>query len=309
MPIEATRIAEPATEVPVVDPALVQPRVSQYEGRPVLGRRQALLATQCQRLVVDWTARHPETGDPVNLRTLGLTSLASSSSSSSSSETTRVVVRALEALYTSGQSPMEIVGTVERAEAGLCRFQLSEPLVRCPGVYVLEIGFLDQAGQLLFSNRVYLLVERGLFGELARGGPPTFQEIKLAVRDSAPEDSYLNEQVEWDLAEVCDAIVAAVRYWNEAPPPVARRNTSTFEFRENWKTAILARLYMMAAASYRREAVQYQAAGVALNDKAKAPEYERRGQELEADFRGWVKVTKVRFNMEAGFGRVGLYRV
>jgi hypothetical protein len=67
-------------------------------------------------------------------------------------------------------------------------------------------------------------------------------------------------------------------------------------------TAILLR---MSAARYRRNALQYQAGGVAINDQSKANEYEEVAAQRMSEFMDWMRQEKTRLNAERCWG-VGL---
>lgn len=333
MPVDATPTpplvpVDPPANTPLgtVAPglAVVRPATPRYEGREVLGRTQAVAVSQAQTATVEIQLRSGQ-GQPLDLTLVaaaldtpvqGSSSGSSSSSSSSGSTLSRpgsetgVRVRLREALsWNAGSPPQEAVASLQDPALGIIRFELPELSVRVPGVLHAEAGIF-LSGRLLATDTFFVLVERSQWGvEAPSGGAWSLREIKLSLRDSCPEDGYLNESMEYDLAEVCQAILRPVAYWNESQPPVRRRfSTTTFPFRERWLEAIQSHLYKMAAASYRREAVQVSSAGVALNDKAKAQEYEQKAQELWAGFATFVRTKKVQLNAEGVMGTIGLYR-
>lgn len=302
----------------MTDPTIVRPTVSSYEGQDVLGRMQAIMVTQAQNATVEWIFRRPasagldKAGNALNLEDILSSGSSSSSDSSSSSSVTLpdFKVRFIEALsQLPGSSIYEMNVSVHDAQAGTVRWQLSSELVAYPGVYRGEIAALRPGtSEILFVQPLFLLVERGLWGDLTTGGSLGWSEIKLSVRDSAPEDSYLNDQLEWDLAEVCQAIIRPVAYFNECQPPIRLRYTTTsYPFREQWLRATVGELYRLAASCYRREAVQYSAAGVALNDKNKAAEYDQVALLRDQEYKMFVRTKKIQLNAERAFGSAGTY--
>jgi hypothetical protein len=62
---------------------------------------------------------------------------------------------------------------------------------------------------------------------------------------------------------------------------------------------------MMAAEQYRRNQLNYSAAGVALDDQNKEANYERAGQMRWQAYREWVRVKKAEINLEGAYGEVG----
>lgn len=305
----------------MIDPTVLKPRVTRSEagdsavhGDPILGRMLGIGVSQGQVGTIEWTARN-EDGNTIDLRQFRSPSSSSSSESSSSENDENisdvvVVVAYQEAMLRSSDRQV-INGYVVDAQKGLVSFELTEVLTSRPGVYMATIGFLYppghvHEGKLMFSNRLYILVDRGAFGPDAdcnRGGPYTMQEIRLALRDSAPEDSYLNDKVEWDAAEIAAAILRSVQWYNDSTPRGVRSyDTRTFPYREGWMLGIQSVLYSTAASYYRREQTSYSAAGIALNDRGKAPEYEAKAKDLETRFLRFCRSVKTQANYESTYG-------
>ena len=305
-----------------MDPTVIKPVPTKTEElADIPGRMMAIRASQAQVGTVEWVTRHPDTGDPLNLTQFQSPNPSSSitfgellaSLGSAVPDTSDCVVKACyrEALM---RTPERLIldASIVSAEAGTVRFPLPSRITDVPAVYTIEVGYFYPPGhenedRLMFSNQLYLLVEKGGFGTGAAdtsNGPPSIQEIKLALRDSSPEDSYLNDKMEWDAAEVCLGLVRSVQWWNECPPDVSRKDTRNFPFREAWKVGVISYLYELAAAFYRREAVSFSAAGVALNDRAKAPEYEQKAQQLQMQFKKFVKSKKCAIDRNSVYGVV-----
>jgi hypothetical protein len=131
-------------------------------------------------------------------------------------------------------------------------------------------------------------------------------EIRLHLRDSAPGESYLLENLMFDDAEIALAIARPVMYWNEVPPPLGRNySTQNFPFRYHWLEGICANLFMMVAEQFRRNQLSYQAGGIAVDDQNKEGSYERAGQTRWQAYREWVRATKASINLESCYGEVG----
>lgn len=325
MPIVAVPLtSSPATVRCDVQRILIAD-IEQQNGCDVLGKRMAITVAQGQSAIIQWTLRDRH-GNPIDLRSCGLPCPPQTSSSSSSSSTpssvppssslsssssmamqcSAVVLRIREALTTSCCS-IEITGTVIDAANGVVQFELTAPAVAFAGIYLAEAGLIDAEGNLLFSNIFYMTVEPGQFGVcMSNRGPLTISEIRLHLRDNHPSDNLLLDAIAYSDAEIMACMMRPLDYWNDTPPPLGDRvNTQNFPFRWAWLEGTIASLFLLAAESYRRNSLTYNAAGVAINDKDKFREYEDAGRARWTSFQQWCKQTKVSINMESCYGSVG----
>jgi hypothetical protein len=314
MPLTGTPLPEPDPQAPAADVdalAAVEARSAKVEGATNPARPRALSVVQNQAATVRWTFRDGR-GDPVRLGAAQAAGNSSSSASSASSTTEaslgRVRLRLLEALsYSTSAQPHEVEGRVRLADQGEVEFDLPAAAVAKPAVMALEVGYFNEADDFVFANQGYLVVNRGLFTrELTPTGPPTLQQVRLRLRDSAAEDNFLLAETEFDDAEIADALVRVVQYVNEAPPAGAVRfTTTTFAYPEQAMDGVVALLYRTAAAHYHREHVAYQNAGVTFDDKNKGAVYEAVAAQRWQRFADWVRAEKRRHNIMGGFGGFG----
>lgn len=199
-------------------------------------------------------------------------------------------------------------GTLGDPSLGTVSFAIPDAVAQNPGVYDGECAAINADGNVAFTNRVFVWVERGLFnsGNTPTSGPPSLDEVRLHLRDSDPVGNLLLDDNEWDLAEVCVAAAWGVRYWNEAQPPInVFYTTITFPYKHYWLDGMVGYLYSMAAAHYRRNHLAYQAGGVGVDDLNREESYMRIGQSKQAEFREWIKQKKAQLNAEAAFSSVG----
>lgn len=273
------------------------------DGCPVLTRTRAFLVDQGVRATLEHVMRDAK-GQVVDLR-----DCAEDGESDSDGSTSTVVLRIapVEAHGCLGPDDLvEIEGTIHDAAAGKVRAQLTAAVASKAGIYQLSWGVLDTNGELVLVNRALLSVERSLFApveELGQG-PPTINEIRLSIRDSHANDNLLLDDVEFDDAEIVQAIVRPVQYWNEQPPPVAVFRVSNFPFREMWLRAIHAMLFRTAAEHYRRNRLPYQAGGVTVDDRNKEKEYLASSKDLQMQWEEFVVRQKVAINARKAFGRI-----
>ncbi len=222
-----------------------------------------------------------------------------------------VVLRIREAAGTNPQLNPVYVVAAEITE-GTSGDMLSAPIpgkvANRPGIYWEEWAAVKD-GAVLATNRVLLWVNQGLFGleqPLSLPcGPPTIAEIRLSVRDNAAEDNLLLDGVEFDAAEIAQAVLRPLQYWNEVPPPIRPlMDTTTFPFTDHWITGIQANLLQIAAHNYQRNDLAYTAGGVAVQDKNKAQPYLQLSQLLFEQYKNWVTMKKVEINTALFMGSV-----
>lgn len=279
--------------------------VSKTNGVPVLTRTRAVSVTQGQAAAIDWQMIDTQ-GRPVDLRPCGFGGV-------NPPIAFKVVFRLKEQLALgNAQPPLQIDAEIFDAETGKVRAHLTKDMTKYPGVYYGEMALVDVAAEnandpaVVFSNTMSVIVNRSTFGPQGQqNGPPSIAEIRLHLRDSSPAESYLLEHVMFDDAEIALAITRPVMYWNEVPPPLdTTYNTQNFPFRYHWLEGICANLFFMVAEQYRRNQLNYNAAGVAVDDQNKEASYERAGQARWQAYREWVRATKASINLESCYGEV-----
>ena len=283
--------------------------VSTVNGVPNLSKMRAVVLSQGQCGTIAWQL-HDKEGHPVSLQACGFPEDAQSSAAVGDY---RVVLRLKEQLSLgNAKAPLEIEATVSDASEGRVEAQLTANMTGVPGVYYGEMALVsvqaEETGQpcVIFSNTFTVVITRSTFGEIGDlGGPPSIAEIRLHLRDSSPQESYLLDNLMFDDAEIGLAITRPVMYWNEIPPPLDfTYTTQNFPFRYHWLEGIVANLFLMVAEQFRRNDFQYQAAGMAINDQNKAPAYEQAGQMRWQAYREWVRATKASINLEGCYGEV-----
>lgn len=279
--------------------------VSKTNGLPVLTRMRAINISQGQCTTINWEM-HDKDGNPVDLTPCGFADNANP-------EGFKVVLRLKEHLSLgNSRTPAQVDATVVDADKGVVQATLGTNLVGLPGVYFADMALIsvpaEEANQpcVIFSNTFYVIINRSTFGPTDKpGGPPSMAEIRLHLRDSSPNESYLLEHLMFDDAEIALAITRPVQFWNEVPPPIDNiYSTQTFPFRYHWLEGICANLFLMVAEQFRRNQLDYSAAGISLNDQNKEANYERAGQMRWQAYRDWVRATKASINLEGCYGQV-----
>lgn len=232
---------------------------------------------------------------------------SSGSSASAATPTGRVRVRVTEfsggLRAGSARSPIwELDETASyRPADGVLRCRLEATLTEHPGIYEMTWAVCDAAGNPVHVDRALLSVERSLFPAnldtaYANLGPPTFQEIRMRLMDSAASENNLLDDVEFNDDQIALALVEPVRLWNETPPPIRLFTTRDFPFRGAWVSGVMAQLHLMAANHYRRNRLAHSAGGTTVDDKNKFKEYSEEGQRLWQEYRDWLFAKKIEVN-------------
>lgn len=303
-------IVSAAVGAPTLD--VIRAGIHDMDDCPVLRRIKAFIVDQGLRAVLEHTVRDRQ-GRPVDLSAyLEISADVPGSESSQSlgianGSATLRVKDILGAGSNTARNPVwEVAVTGYDPLAGIVRSaKLPASLVERSGIYQLSWAIKDSNGEVILINDGLLSIERSLYPSsntvLQKDlGPPTVNEIRMAIMDSDPtENQYLLDNLEFGDEQIVQAIVAPVEFWNEVPPPIRKFTTRDFPFRWHWKQGIAARLHIVAAAHYRRNFLQGHA-----DDKGKEREYLNYGQNLWGEYTQWVHNKKVEINLKGFRGEV-----
>ena len=275
---------------------VVSPVITTVEGTPVPAKMRAVKITQAQQAKVLWTMTDPD-GNPVDFTDLQAAGCS-------------VVFWFHESLSMApGQGINKLIpGVIVDASHGQVQGDFEDAATTCgPGIYIIDVGVLDNKNSLVFSNRFYLIVENSQFAaQQSNLGPLTVAELRLSLRDVDRDGNLWLASFEWDLAEIAQCIIRPIAEFNESPPPLDQQyNTSTFPYRYNWLKASQAYMLQIAAFWYMRVHLPYQAGGLSIDDKNKADIYWRTSQQLMQEWKQWMQFTKVRANAEGAYQSMG----
>jgi len=306
----------PPTDTDCTDQNLINPPITQADGCSVLPKMQCHEIQQGQDARLEWVMRTPN-GEPVNLTDCANSCSAAAGSCAETFDAAGtpqcgITLRMRELSGYDG--PTDAIYSMDvditAAATGAVRaYSLPDAILRYPGVYMEEWALFSDDCRLIFSNQAVCFVGRGLFGISSNGnqwnlGPPSISEIRLSMRDNAPNDNLLLDDIEFDAAEITQAVLRPLQFWNETPPPIGLQTTKTFPYRELWLKGIQAYLMQIAASNYRRNHLPYNAGGVSVDDKNKARDYTSYANALMKDFRDMVQAKKVEINIANFSGAV-----
>ena len=207
---------------------------------------------------------------------------------------------------------LQVVADVIDASAGLCMCEIPLIVSNKPGIYLAELGILDNTGTPLYSNEVYVYNESSAFGGTRVAMPPALDDVRLSLRDNDPSENELIENYDFGLPELCYAAIRVVRFWNNTPPLIAPVSTQSLTNSEIWMLGTQLFLFELAEEHYRRNRLPYAAGQTQLDDKAKEENYNKAYQDRYQRFRQLVMHTKAAINLGRGFnslaGHYGGYR-
>ena len=126
-------------------------------------------------------------------------------------------------------------------------------------------------------------------------------DIRLLVRDNDPKANLLLQDLEFTTEEIRSAMTFAVDKWNDTPPYIWNYSIDTFPWRSMLACGTVANLLFIAANRYRRNDLQYNIGGGAVNDQARHKDYDAAGERLWSQYTEWIAHNKRALNMEQGF--------
>lgn len=204
-------------------------------------------------------------------------------------------------------------------ENGKVAVDLNPEDTKHPGVFFGEFALIEcdadvsdnptSDSTVVFSNKIYVIVGRNLWNNrmscASPAGPPSISEVRLHLRDTHSDESYLLDNVAFSDEEIAQATYLPVQYWNEIPPPIGTYTTISFPYRYHWLVAISGYLFLTVAEQQRRNNLTYSAGGVQVNDQNREPNYEQAAQRRLDEWRDFVKRKKAEINLSEAWGELG----
>ena len=254
---------------------------------PVVTKTRTINVDRGQEAAVEWEVRDG------NGKVVNLTACASN-----------IVVRFQDA-FRCPADVTEIEATVVEASSGLITFDLPTALVASARIYSMQIGVLDDDDKVIFTDKGFLSVERGLFdmNPECSDGPITIGEIRLQLRDTMIENS-LREIVEFSDAEIIHSIMEPIRYWNERPPPIGQFNPNTFPWRYHWLRGTIANLFKISAAWYLRNKLNVTHGGAQDDDLNRDRDYANMAMLYDKEWKEFVDAKKTEINITLCWGSI-----
>ena len=129
-------------------------------------------------------------------------------------------------------------------------------------------------------------------------------DVRIWLRDNDPEANTLLDDFEFSPEEIRTAMTLTVDYWNDQPPQLRNYDYDKFPWRSQLLTGTAGNLLYIAANRYRRNALQYSAGGLTIQDQEKYQQYDAAGHRLFESYKEWVTRHKRAMNAEQGFATI-----
>lgn len=191
---------------------------------------------------------------------------------------------------------------------GVLTITLNSDATKLAGVYHLIVGlYADDKHKILLHENDVMVYIASVAGA-PNPGPPTLLEIRLQLRDSSVEENSLLDGYNFSDEELALATLRPIQYFNESDPDVGVYfNTFNFPSRYYWTEGIIAQLFRIVEEYHRKNHLQYNSGGLAVDDRNKEQNYAQAGERHWATFVDWVKRKKVKINIANGYGTVHSY--
>jgi len=220
-------------------------------------------------------------------------------------------VKTVISLLEAGDPKASLTPSIKEPEKTAITFNLPKEISEYPGIYLVEnaIGNTDADNANIFRPfyvyRCLISIEPNLFGTktTTSRGMPTLTEIRTCIHDTKAENLLL-QHVEFSIDDLALAIVRPIREWNETPPKAVTFSVKNFPFKEYWLRAIVGYLLQSAAIYFTRNKLPGHQQGLSFDDLQKDSEYMNLSQLLLGEWREWMKIKKVEYNLKEGFGIV-----
>lgn len=126
-------------------------------------------------------------------------------------------------------------------------------------------------------------------------------DVRIWLRDNDPEANTLIDDFEFTPEEIRTAMTLTVDYWNDQPPALRNYDYDKFPWRSQLLEGTAGNLLYIAGHRYRRNALQYSAGGLTIQDQEKYQQYDQAAQRHFDAYKEWVTRNKRSINAEQGF--------
>lgn len=286
------------------DLTLIDAEIPEADGCQVLTKTRAFMVDQSWAGSLRWYLldRSGQKADLTSLYGGGSEDAAVSEDAADLEDDPSVVVAFHELSVMECQDPILVNATIHDFEVGEVRAAIPTAVSQKPGIYHVHWALKDSSGNNVLINRTLLSVEPTLFTNTTDQRPAmTFERIRHYLQDFRQENFLLGD-VEFDDADIAQAILRPIQDWNEYSPLIVGFDTTTFPWVQAWTSAIVAHLLMSAAIKYERNNLRMSAGGVNVPDQDKSAKYAQLAKIHLDEWRVFLKRKKIELNISKGFG-------
>lgn len=204
------------------------------------------------------------------------------------------------------QSPAStgiVVATGIRVSETVFSFALTETNLSTPGLLYAELRLrIGTATLQVLKYDVEVIPNLSNPGQF----PLTIGEIRMLVRDRAPGDNNLLDQVEFEDSQIAAAIRWPIDEWNSKFGDFgATYSYNMFPYRWPWAQATVSELFKIAANGYQRNSLAYQAGGMTVSNQERAEEYRRSAAMYRQEWQLFMSRTRTQMSWDASMGSFG----
>jgi hypothetical protein len=193
-------------------------------------------------------------------------------------------------------------GTVVDYEKSIVEVDLTPDDLARPGLYLAQLSIKNEDGDTIACTQYYLEVMPSIEVTTMTGGPLSFAEVRLMLRDECAQRNLLLDAIEFDDSQIALCMRLPIDKFNETNQPQTKYNARNFPFRYHWLKATIGHLLGIAARGYARDHLPYSAGGVSIDDKNKAGIYNELSNQLLSEYHNFVVSKKIQINIEGGYG-------
>lgn len=255
-----------------------RPQAAAFDGYASPSRRQTLTVPGGQRTIIRWTMTDDD-GAPINLAhcacpdELPGDGISSSISSAALLCPYTVKFRIRDAVVQS--CDYTTAGEVVTAATGEVAAIIPAETAT-PGIYDASFALLDDSQAVYHATQFRLIISPSVWSTDSRF--LDFNSVRTFLRDTDAGWNRVLGSLRFDDADIADAAIECVRYWNETPPQFQQYSVANFPYTHYWTIGAAGRLLLSLAEHHRANDTQTSAAGVELRDHAQHATYEQIGQ-------------------------------
>lgn len=210
------------------------------------------------------------------------------------------------------KKPTNEIKSLSMGSDGKILVNLPSSVTKVPAIYDLSVAAINKnTNQIEYVTDYFIYLEPSIWidEDKRSKGPPPFQRLKTRLRDSSILENELTQNYQFQLTDICEAAITAIEEYNCTPPRILslHENTATFGDHDTYMDGIEAFLFRNIIEHYRKNSLQYVAAGLQINDN-KLNEYTQAYMEAMKRYSERIIQMKAAANYAMGWGMTkGLY--
>ena len=178
---------------------------------------------------------------------------------------------------------------------------ISEKVPR--GYYRLHIVHRDKADKAIGVYKIGVAVDSLI--EPKEDNYTEIMSIRAQVADLCGEDNHMLDGLEFGVGDICDAADRCLQQWKATAPRVTEYNGSNFPYAELLRNGIIMMLLQSVCHLLGRNAMTYQAEGIAVNLEQRLTYYNQLMAQYQSLWRSGMAQMKTEENAYAFINHLG----